>query len=128
MIKRTMMMMTVLLAALLWPGHALAADNALLRLFPKKAAVTVPEGSGLVQLSLPDEIQRAVKPDLSDVRLIDRNGTEVPYVMDSSALPWRKRSDTVVERYASLSRVARRKRRKDGVCKAIPGQGRPACG
>lgn len=58
-----------------------AAAQDLARLFPEEAEVTAP-GPGLVRLPLPAAVLQASAPDLSDVRLFDRTGNEVPYLVD----------------------------------------------
>ncbi|MDH3746086.1 MAG: hypothetical protein OES47_13390 [Acidobacteriota bacterium] len=51
-------------------------------LFPLRADVTT-DGAGLVRLTLPANILRACKGDLSDLRLVDLEGQEIAYLVDS---------------------------------------------
>ncbi len=74
-------------ATLAWlPAAAgLALEPAeLRRLFPSEAEVTV-ERPGLSRLVLPQEILTACRPDLSDVRLFDGDGREIPYLVDRAS-------------------------------------------
>ena len=59
------------------------AEADLRRLFPQQAAVFVVPPGGLARLKVPAEVLAAVGPDLSDLRLFDRRGREVPYVIDT---------------------------------------------
>jgi hypothetical protein len=60
-----------------------AADPAALRsLFPKEADVTV-DGTGLARLDLPVEVLADCLPNLSNVRLFDVQGNEIPFLVDS---------------------------------------------
>jgi hypothetical protein len=70
---------------------AAAGDTVALRsLFPKEADVTV-DGAGLARLDLPAGVLAECLPDLSNVRLFDTRGNEVPFLVDSP------RVDAVVE-------------------------------
>jgi hypothetical protein len=62
-------------------GAATAAAQDLAPLFPEEADVLVP-ASGLSRLPLPAEVLDACTPDLADLRLFDRAGREVPYLID----------------------------------------------
>src|SRR5207245_3187037 len=53
------------------------------RLFPRQAEVYVTPPGGLSELRLPAEVLAACRPDLSDLRLFDRRGREIPYVIDA---------------------------------------------
>src|SRR5213080_105439 len=53
------------------------------RLFPRQAEVYVPPTGGLSELRLPAEVLAACRPDLYDLRLFDRRGLEIPYVIDA---------------------------------------------
>src|SRR5439155_1261284 len=53
------------------------------RLFPRQAEVYVTPPGGLSELRLPAEVLAACRPDLSDLRLFDRRGLEIPYVIDA---------------------------------------------
>ena len=64
-------------------GAAPAAETpALGHLFPREAEVTV-EAPGLSRLPLPTEVLSACRPDLSDLRLFDGDGREVPFLLDA---------------------------------------------
>lgn len=67
-----------LAAARAWAGDA----GALVRLFPEEADVVVPEAR-LARLALPPAVLAACRPDLSDLRLFDRAGQEVPFLVDA---------------------------------------------
>jgi len=54
------------------------------RLFPREAEVVV-AGEGLARLVLSPEVLSACRPDLSDLRLFDPGGREVPYLIDAGA-------------------------------------------
>ena len=69
----------VVTAVLLLATAARAQDPA--RLFPEEADVFT-ETPGLSRLVLPPEVVTTSAPDLSDVRLFDRAGREVPYAVD----------------------------------------------
>lgn len=53
------------------------------RLFPSRAEVHA-GGPGWTRLPLPTEVLAACRPDLSDLRLLRGDGTEVPYVIAES--------------------------------------------
>ena len=59
------------------------ADVDLRRLFPQQADVFVAPPGGLSRLKVPAEVLAACRPDLSDLRIFDRHGREVPYVIDT---------------------------------------------
>lgn len=67
------------LACVALPSMAYAQELA--RLFPQEADVYA-SASGLVRLPLPPEVVAASAPDLADLRLFDRAGREVPYLVD----------------------------------------------
>lgn len=77
-----------LLALLFLAATAARADdpNALVRLFPDEADVYVADGR-LARLPLPPEVLALCQPDLSDVRLFDREGKEAPYLVDRGRAP-----------------------------------------
>ena len=54
----------------------------LARLFPLETDIFT-ERTGLSRIVLPPGVLRACRPDLSDVRIFDREGREVPFVTDS---------------------------------------------
>ncbi|MBY0280523.1 hypothetical protein K2Z84_34745, partial [Candidatus Binatia bacterium] len=68
---------TILLLATTLAAHG----QDLLRLFPEEADVFT-DGAGLSRLPLPAAVVAASAPDLSDVRLFDTAGREVPYAVD----------------------------------------------
>ena len=71
-------------------GFAVAAARAdgpppdLRRLFPLERDVQAPSG-GLVRLALPPDVLAATRPDLSDLRVFDAGGQEIPYLIDTGA-------------------------------------------
>jgi hypothetical protein len=69
-------------AALTFPGSARPETNALETLFPSQAPLAI-EGEGLTRLLLPPAVLAECRPDLSDVRIVDGEGREVPYLVDS---------------------------------------------
>ena len=73
-----------LVAVLLLAATTAAAGDpsALVRLFPQEADVFVSDAR-LARLPLPPAVLAACRPDLSDVRLFDRDGNEAPYVVDT---------------------------------------------
>jgi hypothetical protein len=50
-------------------------------LFPKEAGVVV-EKAGMTRLALPADVVGACRADLSDLRLLDASGNEIPFVLD----------------------------------------------
>jgi len=73
----------VLLLAVL-PAVVIAGDrHDLAALFPDEADVFV-AGGGLARLELPLPVLRACESDRSDLRLFDRNGREVPFLVDDA--------------------------------------------
>ena len=56
------------------------------RLFPREADVRV-EREGLSRLVLPAALVAACRPDLSDLRLFDPRGAEVPFLVDPGVVP-----------------------------------------
>jgi len=81
-----------LLAALAGAGAlsaqepAESAAPALGALFPHRAALTAP-GGRLARLLLPPEVLSACRDDLADLRIVDVQGREVPYVVDGGRAP-----------------------------------------
>lgn len=63
---------------------AAEAPSRLRTLFPREAPVHAP-GAGLAVLELPPEVLAACRADLSDLRLFDAEGREVPYRLDRGA-------------------------------------------
>lgn len=85
------------------PGAARAQDLA--RLFPEEADIYA-SAPGLQRLPLPPAVLVACTSDLADLRLFDRDGREVPYLVDPgvpSGLQRRERV-TVDARVADLTR------------------------
>lgn len=91
------------LASSLLPG--LAAAQQLVRLFPEEADVYVSD-PGVVRLPLRPEVVAAASPDLADLRLFDRAGREVPYLVDPGVPSGSTRRErvTVDARVADLAR------------------------
>jgi hypothetical protein len=59
------------------------------RVFTHEAEITSSHPAGsMVRLPLPSEVIVRVRPDLSDLRIHDREGAEVPFLIDSGARPW----------------------------------------
>jgi hypothetical protein len=90
-----------------------AGTTELARLFPREADVFVTQ-TGLARLSLPAEVLSSCRPDLSDLRVFDRSGAEVPFLVDSQPPPERQREiEQIVE--ARIMDARREEiRRKDG--------------
>ncbi|HEY2385364.1 MAG TPA: DUF3999 family protein [Candidatus Binatia bacterium] len=67
-------------------AHAASAGapgTAVLRkLFPRVADIRG-DAAGLVRLPLPPEVLTSCRPDLSDLRIVDQDDEEVPYLIDS---------------------------------------------
>jgi hypothetical protein len=68
-----------------------AAPVSLDRLFPREAEITA-DRPGLVRLPLPPAVLTTTRPDLSDLRVFDARGREVPYWVDG-----RRGADEAVE-------------------------------
>ena len=97
---------------------ALAQDvpvPALDRLFPKEADVTT-TGAGLSRLELPADVLSQVKPDLSDVRLFDASGEEVPYFVDSGT----RRGETIEVARTVSARMRNVSREKIAAGNGVP--------
>jgi hypothetical protein len=58
----------------------------LAQLFPQEAPITV-GSDALARLTLPPDVLAACRPDLSDVRVFDGDGHEVPFVVDAGPPP-----------------------------------------
>jgi hypothetical protein len=68
-----------------WWSAALvsAADPGVLqRSFPMEAPVFIAPPGGLVRLPLPAAVRAQCRPDFSDLRLLDAQGREVPFLVD----------------------------------------------
>ncbi len=79
-------MMRGLLAALALgiPRGAACLEPELGRLFARRADLRVAH-DGLVRLVLPPELLAETQPDLSDLRILDRAGREVPFFVEAKA-------------------------------------------
>jgi hypothetical protein len=77
---------TLIGAALALPGGAQPAPGTLEGLFPRQAPLTV-DGEGLARVLVPPPVLAECRPDLSDVRILDSAGKEVPYLVDSGVPP-----------------------------------------
>lgn len=80
-----------------------AASPQLEAMFPRRGDVFV-EGPGVSRLSLPPEVLAEVEPDLSDVRLLDAAGREIPYAIDGGGEAERWVSTTVTPRVSDFRR------------------------
>lgn len=82
------------LLVLLPLGASAAAQEppALEKLFPLEAPIES-EAPGLVRLVLPPDVLAEARPDLSDVRVFDAAGAEVPFLLDAA-----RRDEAVVVR------------------------------
>lgn len=59
------------------------------RLFPHEAPITIEGRAGeLHRLPLTAEVLERTRPDLSDLRIHDERGQDVPYLVDSGARSW----------------------------------------
>jgi hypothetical protein len=72
------------------PGDAVLAEGGpqadLRRLFPREASLEAQTGS-LSRLLLPPDVLAACRPDLSDLRLFDAAGQEIPFLVDAGLPP-----------------------------------------
>ncbi|MEW6272532.1 MAG: hypothetical protein AB1689_24910 [Thermodesulfobacteriota bacterium] len=93
MSRATRAVASVVLALAALAGRAAAQDLA--TLFPLEAEV-YPSAPGLARLSLPAPVLERCAPDLSDVRLFDGAGQEVPYVIDPGLPSGSERVERVV--------------------------------
>jgi hypothetical protein len=73
-------MLGMLITGVVWTDGAEPVE--LRKLFPNEAEVLVEE-DGLARLVLPTEILTSCRPDLSDLRLFDLDGREVPFLLDA---------------------------------------------
>jgi hypothetical protein len=71
--------------AMAFGGHLplRAQQNDLSTLFPSQAVVEVPESGKLARLELTAEVLAACRADLSDLRIFDAGGAEVPFLVES---------------------------------------------
>jgi hypothetical protein len=65
------------------PARAQSGDLA--ALFPQQAPIEAPVAGKLVRLDLPAEVLAACRADLSDLRVFDAEGREVPFLIESGA-------------------------------------------
>lgn len=96
--SRTVPLVLLLVAVLGPPTAAGQEPSRLVTLLPRQAPVfleagsptanpgtepdTVGEDGALARLILPPEVLAACRPDLSDLRLFDRTGREIPFLLD----------------------------------------------
>ncbi|HSO23433.1 MAG TPA: hypothetical protein VLT81_11015 [Chondromyces sp.] len=76
----------IALAALAVAAAGAEAPRDLATLFPQQAPIFV-DGGGIARLVLPAEVLGACRADLSDLRVFDREGREVAYLVDSGRAP-----------------------------------------
>ena len=57
-------------------------------LFPRQASIAAPTAGKLVRLKLSAEVLGSCRSDLSDLRIFDTNGREVPFVIESGLAAW----------------------------------------
>lgn len=81
----------------------LVGKTDLWRLFPQEADVTA--APGLVRLPIPEDVLRACRGDLSDIRLFDANNKEIAYVVDSGEMLVEKKESVRLE-VKKVSRTA----------------------
>lgn len=89
--------------------------DGLARLFPREAEIRVSAPSGLARLPLPAEVLALTTPTLSDVRVLDAAGGEVPFLIDSKRRAVAPRSDRVTERAAKPIAVRRESQARPGL-------------
>lgn len=88
--KRAAAALAVVLTVLLEVPLPAAENDDPAALFPRRAEVRAP-AEGLARLVLPPEVTGRCRPDLSDVRLFDASGGQVPFLVASG--PGRDRPD-----------------------------------
>ncbi|MBZ0116825.1 MAG: DUF3999 domain-containing protein, partial [Sandaracinaceae bacterium] len=79
------LVLALLSASVLAPSAFAQSPHDPSRLFPFEADLSVPASASMVRLPLPAEVLARARPDLSDVRVHDSAGGEVPYLVDSGA-------------------------------------------
>lgn len=72
----------ILLSTLLFLSSSLIMAGELRKLFPLKAGI-ITGPAGLQRLALPPDVLRQCRPDLSDLRILDARGREIPFILDS---------------------------------------------
>jgi hypothetical protein len=80
--KRRVVGALALATALGSPGTAQPETRTLAALFPLQAPLSV-TGEGLARLLVPPAVLAECRPDLSDVRIVDAAGREIPYLVDA---------------------------------------------
>jgi hypothetical protein len=89
-------LLAFVLASIAAPVCAQESDPA--RLFTHEAELRIDASAGaLTRVVLPGEVLARTRPDLSDLRVHDARGVDVPFVVDSGARPWP--SDATLPRY-----------------------------
>ena len=72
----------VLALAIAPAGQAADTPDDLAQLFPLRAKISASE-SGLSRAELSAEVIAACRADLADLRILGRDGREIPYIVDS---------------------------------------------
>ncbi|MBK7585980.1 MAG: hypothetical protein IPI67_38065 [Myxococcales bacterium] len=104
------------LFAVLSAGVAQAqGSEELVRLFPREAVITPAAPLGLARLLLPSDVLGATASDLSDVRVFDAAGREVPFLIDSAARPVLPTSARVHDQRLEPVNVSRDSRARPGL-------------
>lgn len=98
----------------MWCADAQAQTPELARLFPKQAEVSAPKGEGLARLRLPPEVLQDTRGDLADVRLLDADGHEVPFLLDSARRPLWLREPRLEQEEGELLAVDQRRTYRSG--------------
>ncbi len=98
-----------LACALAWAlgaaGPVASEPAELAELFPREADVL--GASGLTRLPLPPEVLAACRPDLSDLRLFEASGREIPYLVDAGPAS-RNAAESIVRTVVPRTLEARR--------------------
>lgn len=68
-------------------AHAADAEADLRTLFPSRAPVFAGAAGEPVRMPVPADVLSACQSDLSDVRLVDEDGREIPYAVDAGLPP-----------------------------------------
>ena len=58
------------------------------RLFPHRMRIDVPAGATLCRVDIPEAVIARTRPDLSDLRILDREHDEVAYLLDRAQFVW----------------------------------------
>lgn len=75
-----------LLSAIFLSNAVHAQEGELTRLFPKVAELS--GSGGLCRLDVPAAVLNEAQPDFSDVRIVDADGLEVPFLIDQAQIRW----------------------------------------